>query len=128
MRHILVLLPLLGLAACATPREICVAEATRDLQVVTGLIAQTSLTLQRGYGVETRQDVRSITHMCSDRNADGTIDWDFCERTYVRNVNVPVAVDLRQEETKLRQLQEQQARLERTTAAAVQQCQATYPE
>ncbi len=128
MRPIILVLPLLGLAACATPREMCVAEASRDLQIVNGLIEQTSLTLQRGYGVESRQEVRSTPRMCSDHRADGTIDWDICEVTTVRDVNVPVAVDLRQEQIKLEQLQAQRDRLQRTTADAVQQCIAIHPE
>lgn len=128
MRPILLVLPLLGLAACATPREMCVAQVSRDLQIVDGLIAQTTLTLQRGYGVESRQEVSSVPRMCSDHRSDGTIDWDFCETTIVRNVNVPVAVDLREEQVKLEQLQAQRDRLARPTADAIQQCIAIHPE
>lgn len=128
MRKALILLPLMGLAACATPRESCIAGVSRDLAVVNQLIAQTQLNVQRGYGVDERQEVRTIPRMCYDEEPDGTIDYEICETTYVRNVSVPVAVDLDSERNKLRQLQEQRERLEGPTQAAIQQCIATYPE
>ena len=128
MRPVVALLPLLALAACATPRESCIAQVSQDLNVVNQLIAQTTLNLQRGYGVDTRQEVRNIPRMCSDHNSDGTIDWDICNTTYVRDVDVPVALDLREEQAKLEQLQAQQRRLSAPTDAAVAQCAATYPE
>lgn len=128
MRKFLILLPLAGLAACATPRESCIAGVSRDLAIVNQLIAQTELTIARGYGLDQRQEVRTIPRICYDEKPDGTVDSEICETTYVRNVNVPVAVDLDAERNKLRQLQEQRQRLEQPTAAAVQQCIATYPE
>lgn len=129
MRHVLILLPLLGLAACATPQQICVSEASQDLAVVNSLIAQTSLNLQRGYGITERQEVRTIPRMCSERDSDGNVvDWDFCDTTYVRDIREPVALDLRAEQDKLHQLEQQRDRLTAATTAAVQQCLATYPE
>ena len=128
MHKSLIILPLLGLAACATPRESCIAEASRDLSVVSQLITQTELNVARGYGIDTRQEVRSIPRICYDERADGTIRTEICDETYVRDVDVPVALDLDSERAKLRQLKEQRARLEAPTEAAIRQCMATYPE
>jgi hypothetical protein len=128
MRKTLILLPLLGLAACATPQQSCISGVSRDLAIVDQLIAQTELTIARGYGLDERQEVRTIPRMCYDEEPDGTIDYEICETTYVRNVSVPVAVDLESEQNKLRQLRQQRDRLEEPTAAAIQQCIATYPE
>lgn len=128
MHKSLIILPLLGLAACATPRESCIAAASRDLSVVSQLITQTELNVARGYGIDTRQEVRSIPRICYDERADGTIRTEICDETYVRDVDVPVALDLDSERAKLRQLKEQRARLEGPTEAAIRQCTATYPE
>jgi hypothetical protein len=128
MRKALILLPLIGLAACASPQQSCISGVSRDLAVVSQLITQTELNIARGYGVDQRQEVRSIPRICYDERADGTIDTDICQSTYIRNVDVPVALDLDAERVKLRQLQEQRARLEGPTQAAIQQCLATYPE
>ena len=128
MHKSLIILPLLGLAACATPRESCIAAASRDLSVVSQLITQTELNVARGYGIDTRQEVRSIPRICYDERADGTIRTEICDETYVRDVDVPVALDLDSERAKLRQLKEQRARLEGPTEAAIRQCMATYPE
>jgi hypothetical protein len=128
MHKSLLILPLLGLAACATPRESCIAAASRDLTVVNQLIAQTERTINRGYGIDKRQEVRSVPRICYDERSDGTVRTEICDTTYVRDVSVPVAVDLDAERNKLRQLKQQRSRLERTTEAAVRQCVATYPE
>ncbi len=128
MRKALILLPVLALSACATPRESCIASVSRDLAVVNQLITQTELNIARGYGVEQRQDVRTIPRICYDEKPDGTVDTEICESTYVRNVEVPVAIDLDAERNKLRQLRQQRERLEGATQAAIQQCIATYPE
>lgn len=129
MRHALILLPLLGLAACATPQQVCVANAGQDLAVINSLIDQTTLNLQRGYGINERQEVRTIPRMCSARDANGNVvDWDFCDTTYVRDIREPVALDLRAEQDKLDQLEQQRDRLTAPTNAAIQQCLATYPE
>jgi hypothetical protein len=128
MRKTLILLPLLGLAACATPRETCISGVSRDLVIVNQLITQTERNIARGYGTEDRQEVRTIPRTCRDYRADGTYEIDFCDTTVVRNYSVPVALDLDAERDKLRQLKEQRDRLEGPTQAAIQQCIATYPE
>ena len=124
----LMILPLLGLVACASPRESCIAGVSRDLTIVNQLITQTELTIARGYGMDQRQEVRTIPRICYDERPDGTVETDICDTTYVRNVDVPVAVDLDAERAKLRQLKDQRDRLDGPTEAAVRQCIATHPE
>jgi hypothetical protein len=128
MRKTLILLPLLALAACASPQQTCIGGVSRDLAVVNQLITQTELNIARGYGTETRQEVRTIPRTCRSYRADGSYDIDFCDTTVVRNVSVPIALDLDAERNKLRQLKQQRDRLEGPTQAAIQQCIATYPE
>lgn len=128
MRKALILLPLLGLAACATPREACISSVSRDLATVNMLIAQSEATLARGYGVEQRQEVTTRPTFCREVLPDGTVKTEMCEETSIRTVDVPVAIDLDAERNKLRQLQEQRARLEPATQDAIQQCIAANPE
>lgn len=128
MRKTLILLPLLGLAACASPQQTCISGVSRDLAVVNQLITQTELNIARGYGTESRQEVRTIPRTCRNYRPDGTYEIDFCDTTVVRNYTVPVTLDIDAERTKLRQLQQQRDRLEAPTQAAIQQCIATYPE
>jgi hypothetical protein len=128
MRKTLILLPLLGLAACASPQQTCIGGVSRDLAVVNQLITQTELNIVRGYGTESRQEVRTIPRTCRDYRPVGTYEVDICDTTVVQNVSVPIALDLDAERAKLRQLQQQRDRLEAPTQTAIQQCIATYPE
>ena len=45
----LLLVSALALAACQTPREACVSEASQELRTVEALIAETRGNLSRGY-------------------------------------------------------------------------------
>lgn len=127
MRRALILLPLL-LAACATPREQCINDVTRELRVLNGLVTETQQNISRGYALEEVQEVRVIRTTCTGNNDDGSTFTFPCEETQTFNRDVPVAIDLNAERAKLNSLLERQAQLERATDAAIQQCVATYPE
>ncbi|WP_045387557.1 hypothetical protein [Falsirhodobacter sp. alg1] len=131
----LILLPvILALSACATPRERCVSDATRNLQVVDRLIAQTELTLDRGYATEQYQVSRPTYRQCgfySTRTRDGRIVrgaprmcWDDEIITRTR----PVAVNLTEQSETLASLKGKRTALAREAQATVQQCTALYPE
>lgn len=127
MRRALILLPLL-LAACATPREQCINDVTRELRVLNGLVTETQQNISRGYALEEVQEVRVIRTTCTGNNDDGSTFTFPCEETQTFNRDVPVAIDLNAERAKLNSLLERQTQLERATDAAIQQCVATYPE
>jgi len=55
MRPVFVVLPLALLAACATPREQCISDVSRDFRVLNSLVAQTQANLARGYAVVEEQ-------------------------------------------------------------------------
>ncbi|MEJ6477192.1 MAG: hypothetical protein QNL92_00770 [Octadecabacter sp.] len=128
MRASLLLLPLLALAACATPREQCVGQATRELRVINSLITETQGNLSRGYALVEQQDVRVLRTMCQGTNEDGSTFRFPCEETETFTRNVPVAIDLNVEQAKLRSLQERQAQEQRRAQTATQQCIAIHPE
>lgn len=124
------LLPLLLiLAACATPRERCIAAVTRDLSNVEKLIAETKANLARGYAIEREPYTTFELEWCLSRGSkEGDLRWTWCRDTVTRYRDKPVAIDRATEERKLRELRATRTRLTRQSAAQVAQCQARYPE
>lgn len=128
MRPTLIILPLVVLSACATPREQCIDDAMRDTRVLTSLIAQTRGNLERGYAIAERQEVRSIPARCEGRDADGN-SFDFrCDRTDTFTTRVPVAIDLNAEAAKLASLEERLPQSQAASNQGVAQCIAIHPE
>lgn len=122
------LVPLLALAACATPRESCINDATRDLRQVNRFIAETQANIARGYGIEVRQETRVRMGTCTGETEEG-VEFEFdCEKTEIIDREVPVPLDLAAERARLDSLLAQQATLERQSNAVVQACVAAHPE
>jgi hypothetical protein len=117
--RLLLALPLL-LAACATPQQRCEIQATRDLRVVNGLIAETQATLQRGYALREETRTRFGTTICYGRDDDFGID--FCLGNETRTRLRPVAVNLDAERAKLQTLQEKRQELEVRARAQIETC------
>ncbi len=128
MRPALMILPFLAMAACATPREQCISDATRDTRVLSALITQTQGNLARGYALKQRQDVRTVLGACQGRNEDGSSFFFSCEEVDTITTNVPVAIDLKAEQAKLQSLQERFVQAQAASNAAITQCIALYPE
>ncbi|MFA8443404.1 hypothetical protein [Yoonia sp.] len=128
MRTALLMLPIVVLAACATPREQCINEVTRDTRVLGSLINEVRGNLERGYALEERQDVRIIPKTCRGRDEDGNIFRFRCDETRTFTTVVPVAIDLNVERAKLASLEERFAQTQAASNQAVAQCIATYPE
>lgn len=127
MRRALIVLPLL-VAACATPREQCINDVTRELRVINGLVSETQANITRGYALEEVQEVTVVRTTCEGTNEDGSTFSFPCEETRTTERNVPVAIDLNAERAKLDSLLERQSQLQRSSDAAIQQCIAAYPE
>jgi hypothetical protein len=127
MRQILSLVAIFLLAGCATPREACVASATRDLNVVRALISQSEGNLNRGYAVRRVQTQSVYSVICPGTGGKhGPIEW--CERTHTFNKKVPEAIDLSTERRKLRDLRVKEAQLSRKSSRAIQQCNQSFPD
>ena len=122
------LLSALALAACQTPREACISDASRQLRTVEFLIRETQGNLARGYGIEEDQEIRVERVFCRVEREDGSTGLARCERTVVDDIERPVALDLREEQAKLDSLLEQRARLSADRDARIRGCVATYPE
>lgn len=128
MRPALIILPLVALTACATPREECISDATRDTRVLSGLINETRANLARGYALDQRQDVRTLTRTCRGKNDDDSTFFFPCNETETFTTTVPVAIDLEAEQAKLRSLEERFAVTQASSNQAVAQCIAVHPE
>lgn len=122
------MIPLLFVAACASPRDQCISSVTRDLRVVDALVAQTQANLARGYALTTETEVRTIPQTCSRENADGSVSRYRCDQIQTYDRDVPVTINVAEERIKLDQLLTRQAALRTATGPAVQQCVATYPD
>lgn len=121
----LALLPLV--AACATPREACLASVGKDQRVLETLIEETRGNINRGYAVEVEQKVREVRGTCKSELPDGTLIRTSCKEVDVRNVRVPVAIDLNAERAKLASLEERQQQMISNAQIARQQCIAANP-
>lgn len=122
MRRALLLIPLV-LAACETPREACVSNATRELATVSRLVVETRGNIQRGYAIGTRQVVQTVPETCRTQNEEGLITTFPCDRTEIVDIEEPVALDLNAERAKLDSLLERQAQMQRQSDAVIAQCQ-----
>lgn len=128
MRAALIVLPLVALAACASPREQCIGDVTRDTRILASLISETQANLARGYALDEQQDVRTIRRRCEGKNADGTEFRYWCNDVSTFTTTVPVAIDLSAERAKLASLQERFAQTQAVSNQAVAQCIVIHPE
>jgi hypothetical protein len=141
----------LTVAACSTPQERCVADATQDLTVVTTLVNRLQTDLARGYGMQETQIVTPMWRPCGFPGGYGGWDGhqrphgdhdgdhgggrplrpsapDMCMDDVVQTVQTPVAIDLEATQRQLDALRRKQADLSRAAAPRIAQCQAQYPE
>ena len=128
MRPALFILPLLALAACATPREQCINQANRDLRVLTNLVAETQGNLARGYAIAEDQQVRTIRRTCRGQNSDGSTFRYRCDETETFTTSRPVAIDLNAEQAKLNSLVQRQQQQRAASDQMVLQCINLHPE
>jgi hypothetical protein len=127
LRALLATLPLVLLAACATPREACIDAASRELRTVESLIRETQGNLARGYAIERGQELRVDRDWCTVELPGGGLARVRCDETRVVETERPVAIDLRAEQAKLDGLLERREGLAREREAAVRACVAAYP-
>lgn len=121
---------LLVLTGCATPYERCINMATRDMQVVDRLIAESRATLSRGYALESQIIYRTDFEDCTPR---ATIDYPnprprMCLVDVPQTVTRPKAVDLAAEQVKLAGLEAKSAAQSKDAALALAQCRVQHPE
>lgn len=120
MRLSLILLAL-TLAACASPQERCVLNATKELRTVDGLIAESEANLARGYAIDRELERRPRLTFCAG-GIRSNVGLSFCRDTDVYVRDRPVALDPEAERRKLALLRDRKARLEAASSQAVAAC------
>ena len=128
MKKTLILVPLLAIAACSTPREQCISNANGQLRTLDRLIDVASGNVQRGFALAEVQDVRVLRTTCQGTNEDGSTFRFPCEETETFTRREPVSINIVEERVKLAQLQDQRDSAARDVAARTQQCIAIHPE
>ncbi|WP_134016038.1 hypothetical protein [Litoreibacter halocynthiae] len=127
MRKILIV-PLLLLSACASPRETCMQNAVKDLRIVQALIADTQATIDRGYAIQTETRTVIYTNFCVGTGIGSDGRFSFCNYPQPVTTKKPVAVDLDQERRKLRSLKAKETELKRESLLQQQRCELEFPE
>lgn len=126
VRRTLVFLPLAILAACGTPQEYCIRNATREVRTLDRLIAESEANLARGYAFEDSRIVRHVWVVCGRRHM-GTAP-QMCFEPIEDTVRRPVAIDPAAEDRKRDNLRAKRAMLLQRAVSAVAACRAAYPE
>jgi len=122
MRFAALLLVLL-LAACATPRQHCISDATRDLRATQALITESRRIIERGYTLDTRQRPDFRFGYC---RTHGTLH--ACYRNVWITEQRRIPADIEAELAKLNVLERKAAALSKRAEAQIAQCQRLYPE
>ncbi len=108
------------LSGCVSPQQQCITRASQDLRVLDQLIATTEANIRRGYALSTRTEFESEKQKCGELNGETL----YCDVPVAKQVEVPVAIDLKAERAKLASLKESRARKLAETNAAIARCQA----
>jgi len=122
----LMLIPALLLAACGTPQEQCIRNATAQTRTLDRLIAQSQANLDRGFAYQTETQSHMSWVFCGPgRPGFGP---HMCFEDDPETVQVPVAIDPAVETRKLNGLLDKRAGLMKQSQAQVAACKATYPQ
>ncbi|WP_212524869.1 hypothetical protein [Actibacterium sp. MT2.3-13A] len=126
----LILLLVLPLAACATPRQQCESAATQDLRIIDALIVETEQNIARGYRLERETTTRPRLTFCYAghpyrRERFGMV---FCNTTETVVTERPVAIDLKAERAKLASLKAKRPEAAQRAARALAACRDQFPE
>ncbi len=124
----IVILPFLILAACASPRQACLSDVDRSTRTIDQLVTITRANINRGFALETRQDLIERNQICETEQPDGSVLRQRCDTVDVIDREVAVAIDLNAEQAKLDSLVERQMILREQSAGARAQCIAIHPE
>jgi hypothetical protein len=124
-RKYLVLLVLLPLVACATPRQQCINDATRDLQVLDRLIIETRQNLDRGFAIE-QEVVPRVGFTYCFGNSWSNAGVSFCSNNSTQVRNRPVAIDTEAERRKLAELETRRVEVAARSQRALAACEAQF--
>jgi hypothetical protein len=130
MKRFLMISVALGLAACGTPQQQCIAQVSRDLRVVDRLIVESEGNLARGYAYADVVRTRTVFEDCTPHPTPERPNPRprQCLEEVSETVSRPVAIDLNVEAAKLASLKARRTQMATATAQAIAVCQQQYPE
>lgn len=128
LKKVLIMVPLVALAACGTPRENCIYQANEQLRDLDNRIEVAQGNVDRGFAISRGTDRRTVEATCRDLLPDGTVREYDCDRTETISTSRPVQIDIADERRKLAGLKRQRGQLVEATQKAEQQCIAIHPE
>lgn len=132
MRHALMLIPLVLLAACGTPQERCIRQSTTELRRVTDLVSEVQGNIARGYAWQSYETTSSRWEICgydTITKGDKVIQKPrMCLEDYTVTRQRPIPIDPAAEKRKLGALLKRQAELSKAAEAQIAACKAAYPE
>lgn len=106
-RSSMILIPfVLLVTACASPREVCLRDASAEPRRIAAQIADTELALARGYRLVTLRDRRIGLASCIGRRADGAAYRYGCYRPVTDTRQEPVGIDYSEERARLARLRD----------------------
>ncbi len=123
------LIALLPLVACTSPKEVCTRNATEDLRNIDALIEETEQNIARGYTFDTEVVRSSRVRYCVGHGTGGNVRIGavFCNDPYIDTKERPVAIDPKAEREKLRSLKAKRVEVDQRSQLAQASCQAQYP-
>ncbi|WP_116133675.1 hypothetical protein [Tropicimonas sp. IMCC34043] len=133
MKRLIPLVLLLLLAACVSPRQACLQQATRDVAVLEGLIAEVEGNLARGYAIRQEPYVTSGLDLCLGSGYGAIngglvgVGWGYCNQVETRYRAVPVPIDRVSEQRKLAELKQSRAKATTRAELSLKSCEAQFP-
>src|SRR6056297_1080886 len=93
-------------AACSTPRESCISDATSDYRTLQSLISEAQQNISRGYALHSETVPYTVQGICyrTDPNTYQSIPYS-CPSTQYRTQTTPVSIDVNAERAKLKRYQ-----------------------
>lgn len=117
------------LAACATPRQQCISNATSEVRQVRNALLTAQENVARGYAIHKQSVPYTVQRICYriDPATSASVPYP-CPQTAYRIQTTPVAIDVAQERVKIAEYKRILPRLAATAETKVRQCEAAFPE
>lgn len=117
------------LSGCATPKQQCISDATRQLRSVESALVTAQGNVDRGYALHTQRVPYTVGRICYDTHprTHALIPYS-CPVTQYRTQTTPVAINVAEERRKVAEYRQMLPQLRQQANARVQACNAQFPE
>lgn len=117
------------LSGCATPKQKCISDATRQLRSVESALETAQGNIARGYAVYTQRVPYTVGRICYNTHprTNAVIPYS-CPMTQYWTQTTPVAIDVAEERRKVAEYQQMLPQLRQQANARIRQCHAQFPD